>query len=198
MRIQLKLGFTLIEVLVTLVILMFGLLGIAGLMAKGQRVSFEAFQRHQALQIANEMAERVRANKQQAAAYAAAAAVGAPVGAGSQFSDLKTGVLAPNCATSACTAAQLVAYDIALWDGMLQGYGEVNAVGGARTGGVINARGCIEVPALAPANTYRISVAWQGNDDTAVNAADRPSACGAGLYGTEGLRRLVSLDVMAF
>ena len=41
MRIQLKRGFTLIEVLVTLVILMFGLLGIAGLMAKGQRVSFE-------------------------------------------------------------------------------------------------------------------------------------------------------------
>ena len=44
---MLKRGFTLIEVLVTLVILMFGLLGIAGLMAKGQRASFEAFQRQQ-------------------------------------------------------------------------------------------------------------------------------------------------------
>ena len=42
-------GFTLIEVLVTLVILTFGLLGIAGLMAKGQRASFEAFERQQAL-----------------------------------------------------------------------------------------------------------------------------------------------------
>ena len=51
-------GFTLIEVLVTLVILMFGLLGIAGLMAKGQRASFEAYQRQAALAIANDMAER--------------------------------------------------------------------------------------------------------------------------------------------
>ena len=42
-------GFTMIEVLVTMVILMIGLLGIAGLMAQGQRTSFEAYQRQQAL-----------------------------------------------------------------------------------------------------------------------------------------------------
>ena len=42
-------GFTMIEVLVTLVILLFGLLGIAGLMAKGQRAAYEALQRQQAL-----------------------------------------------------------------------------------------------------------------------------------------------------
>ena len=42
-------GFTMIEVLVTLVIMMIGLLGIAGLMAQGQRASFEAYQRQQAL-----------------------------------------------------------------------------------------------------------------------------------------------------
>src|SRR5688572_30098855 len=161
MRIQLKRGFTLIEVLVTLVILMFGLLGIAGLMAKGQRVSFEAFQRHQALQIANDMAERLRANKLQAAAYVAAAGAPDGIGDGKHFASLPAG----KCATAACTAAELVAYDVALWDGLLQGYGERNAGGGARTGGVINARGCVEVaPAPASANTYRISVAWQGND----------------------------------
>ena len=66
-------GFTLIEVLVTLVILTFGLLGIAGLMAKGQRASFEAFQRQQAISLASDMSERVRANRSQAAVYTAAA-----------------------------------------------------------------------------------------------------------------------------
>ena len=189
MRLQLTRGFTLIEVLVTLVILTFGLLGIAGLMAKGQRVSFEAFQRHQALQIANEMAERLRANKLQAAAYAAAAPSPTGVGAGSQFASLPAGT----CGTAACTATQLAAYDVALWDGQLQGYGELS--GATRTGGVVNARGCIE---LVAANTYRISVSWQGNDNTGVPADPRPSACGTGLYGGEGFRRLVSLDVLAF
>ena len=67
---QLSRGFTLIEVLVTLVILTFGLLGIAGLMAKGQRASFEAYQRQAALAIANDMAERMRSNRSQAPVYA--------------------------------------------------------------------------------------------------------------------------------
>ncbi|MBC7785287.1 MAG: type IV pilus modification protein PilV, partial [Burkholderiales bacterium] len=90
-----------IEVLVTLVILTFGLLGIAGLMAKGQRVSFEAFQRHQALQIANEMAERLRANKAQAAAYVAAATAPTGVGAGTEFKSQAVGT----CGAAACTTA---------------------------------------------------------------------------------------------
>ena len=55
-------GFTLLEVLITLVVLVFGLLGLAGLMAKGQRASFEAFQRQQALSLAADIAERMRSN----------------------------------------------------------------------------------------------------------------------------------------
>lgn len=197
MRCQLKLGFTLIEVLVTLVILMFGMLGIAGLMAKGQRVSFEAYQRHQALQIANEMAERLRANRFQAAAYATAAPVPG-VGTGTEY----TAQAAGTCSTGpACTPAQLVAYDVALWVGLLQGQGEV--AGAVAVGGILNPRGCIEAPPIAaigpfpapPANTYRISVAWQGNED--LGAVVYPSACGNGLYGLPGQRRVVSIDVSA-
>jgi len=52
-RRRLASGFTLIEVLVTLVVLMFGLLGTAGLMVRGQRASYEAYQRQQALAIAS-------------------------------------------------------------------------------------------------------------------------------------------------
>lgn len=188
-----KRGFTLIEVMVTLVILMFGMLGIAGLMAKAQRVSFESFQRHQALQIANEMAERLRANRLQAAAYAAAAPAPAGVGTGTEY----TGQAATTCSTAACTPAQLKDYDIALWVGLLQGQGELTA-GAVAVGGIVNARGCIELllpPPNPPANTFRISVAWQGNEN--LGAVVYPSTCGTGLYGAAGQRRVASLDVPA-
>jgi prepilin-type N-terminal cleavage/methylation domain-containing protein len=49
-------GFSLIEVLVTLVILVFGLLGLVGLQARGTQVEFEAYQRGQAVGLVNEMA----------------------------------------------------------------------------------------------------------------------------------------------
>jgi len=194
MSCQLTRGFTLIEVLVTLVILTFGLLGIGGLMAKGQRVSYESFQRHQALQIANEMAERLRANKLETAVYTKAAPVGTPVGTGTQFDQLKSGKLTPHCGNTACNGSQLAAYDVALWDGLLQGYSELNP-GAQRSSGVVTARGCIEA---VDATTFRISVSWQGNDEV-TPPADRPSTCGTGVYGvSDGYRRLVSLDVAVF
>ena len=201
---RLNRGFTLIEVLVTLVILMFGLLGIAGLMAKGQRASFEAYQRQAALSIANDMVERINVNRLASATYAAGATTAEPLGRGSVYETLLNGSLV-NCGSSGCSGDQLAAYDLALWDGLLQGYGERNA--GGPIGGIINARGCVEETANtagvcppAPAQpgnfftrTNRVSVAWLGNEETAVPGS---STCGTGLYGTETRRRLVSLDIM--
>lgn len=201
-------GFTLIEVLVTLVILMFGLLGIAGLMAKGQRVSFEAFQRQQALSLANDMAERQRANRSQATVYSAVG-FATPLGDGTRYSSLGGSIT--DCATSTCSAANLAAYDLAQWDGLLNGYAEtLTATPTARLSGIVNARGCIEeildTPPVCPAppaalgllytRHNRITVAWQGQEDTGVPAAP-PSTCGTGLYGaSDGRRRIVSLDVL--
>jgi type IV pilus assembly protein PilV len=128
-------GFTLLEVLITLVILMFGLLGLAGLMAKGQRSSFEAYQRQQALSFATDIAERIRSNRGQAADYAAAAPLTSPVGAGTRFSLIGTAGVR-NCGTQTCTPAETVAYDVALWDGALAGASESEVAGGARIGGI--------------------------------------------------------------
>ena len=102
-------GFTLIEVLVTLVILTFGLLGIAGLMAKGQRASFEAFERQQAVALASDMAERVRANRSQASVYAAALpSAGGPIGgAGNKYNDLLHGAV-KDCGTFSCSTTPIV------------------------------------------------------------------------------------------
>lgn len=215
-------GFTLLEVLIALVILVFGLLGIAGLMSKGQRASYEAYQRGQAVMIANDMAERIRANRAQAAAYAAGAPTTAPLGAGTLYNQLLSDSLSTNnCSLFNCSTQALVNYDLAQWDGLLFGYPERQTTGAASIGAIIKARGCIEqtanTSAACPAppsghdndsghatddtqpspayftRTLRVSVAWQGNDDTVAPTA---SSCGAGLYGAETRRRVISLDLI--
>jgi len=201
-------GFTLLEVLITLIILMFGLLGLAGLMAKGQRASFEAFQRQQALSFASDIAERMRSNRGLAADYATAAPLATPVGSGARFALIGTAGN-PNCGAATCTPPETVTYDVALWDGALAGAAETEVLGGNRVGGISRANGCIApngaaigacpaAPAM-PAGRfffgqrYTVSVAWQGRDAT---ATPTNSACGAGLYGVESFRRVVALDVM--
>ncbi len=204
-------GFTLIEVLVTLVILLFGLLGIAGLMAKGQRAAFEALQRQQALAIAADMSERMLGNRSQAAGYAAAAPTTTPAGAsyGLYYADLLKNNIT-NCATAACSALELQRYDIAMWEGLMLGYAERLAVGGASIGGVINANGCIQQLATTLANcpgapapagslftrTLRVSVAWQGNEDSVDPSTNNANmTCGTGLYRSAASRRIVATDV---
>lgn len=209
-------GFTLIEVLVTLVILMIGLLGIAGLIAQGQRNSFEAYQRQQALALANDMAERIKANRpgtdtaSVATTYAAAVPIGTPAGTGTRFTQLTTGALT-NCVTANCSTAAAVQYDAALWDGLLSGgASETDSASGNALGPLLQPRGCIEQTAATacpacpspPGSrqvTYRVSVAWQGNTSTSVPTA---SACGNNQYRDprtgnvdNTYRRLVSVDV---
>lgn len=59
-------GISLVEVLVTIVILSFGLLGVAGLLATGLRNNQSSQFRTQASILAYDMAERMRANRQAA------------------------------------------------------------------------------------------------------------------------------------
>lgn len=206
-----RLGFTMIEVLVTLVILMIGLLGIAGLMAQGQRASFEAYQRQQALALASDMAERIKANRPGVDSTAVAATysdAGALIGSGTLFTQLTTGGIA-NCATEDCSTADIVRYDLALWDGLLRGAAtETDTATGASIGPLLTARGCVQTlpgatacpaPGGPPASrqvTYRVSVAWQGNYPTAApTTIDAANTCGQGVYASEDTRRMVSVDV---
>lgn len=185
-------GFTLIEVLVSLAILVFGLLGIAGLTAKGQRAAFEAYQRQQALSLAQDMAERIIANPSAASDY-----VTAVDGSGPGYDgNLAAGT---DCRGSACNATQLADFDLSEWDRLL--FGSSETLGGNRVGGILNARGCVEEVA---GNRFMVSVAWQGDtasgDPSVVGCQGAPvSECGKDLYGAEGgansqtRRRLVSL-----
>ncbi|MBC7976332.1 MAG: type IV pilus modification protein PilV [Myxococcales bacterium] len=156
-------GFSLIEVLVTIGILMVGLLGLAALQTNATIAEMEAYQRSQALVLAQDLADRISANKAKAADY---------------IKD-DIGLAAVDCAGK--TAAAL---DLCEWGNQVNGAAEVTA-GGTKVGAMIGARGCVT---LASANVYMVTVAWQGFSKA---GAEPAVACGTGKYGT-GQRRTVS------
>src|SRR5262245_38467268 len=63
-------GFTMIEVLVSLVITVIGLLGLIGMQAFSHQAELESYQRAQALILLNDIVEKINANRQSAGCYA--------------------------------------------------------------------------------------------------------------------------------
>ena len=176
-------GLTLVEVLVTVVILLIGLLGMATLMANAQKAEAESYQRAQALLLLQDMVGRINANRAVAVCYAITniPASGAPyMGTGS--------TVVPACGSGSPTAYTLANADLNAWNDLLTGTTEILA--GNNVGTLLGARGC--VTADGP-NLYTVSVAWQGLVPTA--APDVSLTCGTGLYGDERLRRVVSVPV---
>jgi len=85
-------GFSLLEVLITILVLSIGLLGFAGLQAQSLRTNNSASQGSAATALANEIINRMRANRASAAT---------PAGAYSETSAGQLGVLNPACDTPA-------------------------------------------------------------------------------------------------
>ena len=195
-------GFTLLEVLISLLILLIGLLGVAALMLKGQRASFEGYQRQQALAMAQEMAEKIRTNQGAARCYVTGTTDGGTMpGWGNLFAIYSGRSPADNCLGSACDSEDMAQRHLETWDGVLYGAAESKdaatdtCVGNECVGGIIGARGCVEWPDNdLDRPVFWVSVAWQGEGSTVAPAATE-SACGAGLYGTAERRRLVTLRV---
>ncbi|NWL75501.1 type IV pilus modification protein PilV [Pseudomonas taiwanensis] len=133
-------GFSLIEVLVTLVILAIGLLGIAALQSRLHLSEAEAYQRAQALILLQDMESRLAANRNAAGGYVTGAS--SPLGVGM------------TCPTSTSTRQQI---DSSEWCQALQGAAEVS--GTSKVGGLIGGRGCVE---SIGSGQYLITVAWQG------------------------------------
>jgi type IV pilus assembly protein PilV len=155
-------GNTMIEVLVTLIIVAFGLLGLGGLQMRMQLSDVESYQRAQALVLLDDITSRIAANRDQANAYVTG--VSTPLGSGM------------SCPT---TSATLTETDTVQWCNALQGAAE--KVGGSKAGAMIGARGCIENLGI---NAYLITVAWQGLTPTV--APPSSVGCGAGLYASPG------------
>jgi type IV pilus assembly protein PilV len=148
-------GFTLVEVLVSLVVLAIGLLGIAKLMLLSSHSNDSAYLRSQATALAYEMLDNMRANRQEAlppnSSYNTAAA--APV----VFPYAGTA-----CVGTACTnATQVALYDVFQWGMRLDANSGLVPAGALPTG-----RG--SVTTVTDANnqtTVTIIVSW--NDSVA-------------------------------
>jgi type IV pilus assembly protein PilV len=174
-------GFGMLEVLVSMIIILVGLLGLAGLITLGQKAEMESYQRGQALILLNDMEDRINANRKVASCYAIT-----NLGEASEF--LGTDGLDP-AACDIGTAEQQATRDddLASWNNALLGAAEVT--GGGNVGAMIGARGCIEQ--LDPVeNIYLVSVAWQGL--SATFAPPDGLACAKDLYGADAQRRVVS------
>ena len=124
-------GFSLIEAMVSLVVVSVGMIGIAALYGQGLGAGRTALYRTQAVNLAADMADRIRVNRLGGASYNGPAANN-------------------NCdppAAVTCTPAQMAAHDLWVWTNQVIQQ-------------LPNGAGQVQVAATAPP-TYTITVLWQ-------------------------------------
>lgn len=133
-----------VEALVALVVLAVGMLGIAGLYVMTLRSGSSAIYRMQAINLATDMADRIRSNRNANVFYNDAAADNGCFGA----------------AAVDCTPEQMAQSDLFLWNTQL-------------TQALPSGAGTVVVAGASAPYTYTITVSWyeQGSDTTDVNTA---------------------------
>ena len=138
-------GFSLVEVLVALVVVSVGMLGVAGLYVHGMQAGRTAMFSHQAVTLAGDVADRIRANPRAGAAYAGAGADNACVAGGVN-----------------CDDAQMAANDIFIWAQQARDFLPNGSVTIVFNGGVTPAEYQITVgwtePGANPNRAYVITI----------------------------------------
>jgi type IV pilus assembly protein PilV len=175
-------GFALVESMVTIVVIAFGLLGVAGLVSRSFVTETEANQRTQAALLLQDMVARIEANRANVATYVT----------GDAGITGYVDVAGVPTLVSCDPAAPLVELDRCEWGQKLAGTDErIDARNASVLPGAI---GCVhEIDAFN--RVYAVSVAWQGAGEGATPSADpnfAPAGCGRNLYGTETQRRLMT------
>lgn len=168
-------GFTLIEVLVTLIIVAVGLLGLAGLQVTGLRNNLSSESRSQATLMANDIIERMRANPVGVANndYAAIDTAALDCGADARpvpfCSNFNTG--AANAAAD-CTPAEIATFDAWVW------YCGMPVEDGVRGGGIrnwlTNGSATVSCAACAPGSPHTVTVNWDEVSSNRAVGADGP------------------------
>lgn len=180
-------GFSLIEVLVAMLIVVVGLLGLAGMQARAQIAELESYQRAQALVLLYDMMDRVNNSRTTASCFVVTTntTTGAPY-----FGDGATATA--TCSVSNPADQAMAIASMNAWNDLLQGAAEKKGAGATNVGAMIGARGCVSYNAateyknatsganVAGTGEFTIAVSWQGMADT----FPPTKACGAGLYGT--------------
>ena len=152
-------GTSLIEVLVTMVILAIGLLALAGLQARLHVLQIESYQRAQALILLRDMASRISNNRYFAPDYITAAPLGSAA-----------------CPTATATRQEADAVE---WCNDIVGASE--SLGGGNVGSLVGGRGCVED---LGGDEFLVTVAWQGL--APISAPPASVTCGQNNYNTAG------------
>ena len=126
-------GFSLIEALVALVVLAVGMLGVASLFAVSMHAGSGSIARMQAVNLASDLADRIRANRRAGNAYKGAAAPHGCIGAGAV----------------SCSPQDMAANDLYVWQ---------RQVAQAFPGGIASGAVISFIPGVP--DTYTIAVKW--------------------------------------
>ena len=171
-------GFTLIEVLVTLVITAIALLGFVGLQNRAQMAELEASNRVHANLLAQHMVGQIKANP--------------------TLGNVCASFSSSTWTTSSTTTCPI----LSTWKSLMDGDNETIGAGTSslKVGGITKGKGCITYAESSTPNglikpaMYKVEVAWQGVNKS-IDGGDTDS-CGYGEYGVDnGKHRLVSYDV---
>ena len=178
-------GFTIVEVLVSIIIFSIGLIGVARLQVVAKQNNFDAVQRVAAASIAQDILSRMRSNHTVLNTYVSNSG-NTTIGRTSITTEPT-----PTCVTSgnACTENQLALHD--LWDveQALDGAAEQDSNGNS-LGGLTTPTMCITGPASGDSGVYTVAIAWRGKAELTNPST---STCGetSGLYGTDNEFRRV-------
>ncbi|HBF46210.1 type IV pilus modification protein PilV [Shewanella frigidimarina] len=162
-------GFSLIEVMVSLVILVIGLIGIFNLHLVAKKGSFESFQQTQASYYANDIINRMRINSGQLATYA-----------GTYTGTTITSAKACDVAVGAnvtCTNIETRNWDLYQWERAFLGENEKSS-DNKNVGGLDSPTACIDIN-----NTnVTVVITWKGvraSSDGTADKSDFIKGCGA-------------------
>jgi type IV pilus assembly protein PilV len=165
-------GFTLIEILVTLVVSAVGMLGLAGFVVRATTLSADSIQRARAAVLLSDMAARLSDNKAIAANFVDANGLNLQL----------RGASVVSCAGLAGADLQLCQ-----WNNLLAGAND-GSTPGARAA-FLGYRGCVTRNGADP--LYTVTVAW-GSLTAGPPPAD---LCGQNEFGNDAQRRVLRLQV---
>ncbi len=193
-------GTSLLEVLVSIVIVALGLLGLAGLQAKMQVADMEAYQRTQAILLVEDMASRILANKTQHCDYTDDCDAEMTL-----LGTSESPVQPSNCGTVSALPADTYRQrlDFCEWSNSLKGAAET--MGGSSVGALIGARGCLQRTGVSLGGFQKqmiVTVVWQGASPTTAPHAN--VTCGLNAFnascssGDDRCRRVVSTTITVY
>ncbi|MFI3245467.1 MAG: type IV pilus modification protein PilV [Ferrimonas sp.] len=167
-------GFSLIEVLVSVIISSLGLVGVFGLHVYAKRASLESFNHTNAITLASDLIERIRLNPNQQRNYAGI------YGAGLEPEPSQSCAMVAGSANH-CSEAELLRWDRHQWEQQIMGLSEQRQ--GQWLGASKHLLGCVYVDDI----NVEVVLTWAslgGSSDAAQNHNENAKQC-----GTAGAKR---------